>query len=363
MNDTFLKACRGEKVEYTPVWLMRQAGRYLPQYQAVRANVDFLTLCKTPELAAEVTLQPVEILGVDAAILFSDILMPVEPMGIRLEFSNKEGPILSEPIRNRSAVERLIIPDTEEDMPFIIETIKILRKKLENKVPLIGFSGAPFTLATYIIEGGTSKNFIHTKKMMFQHNGVFSYLMDKLTVTVISYLSSQIKAGAQAVQIFDTWAGMLTPGDYKEFALPYVKLVVDALKISPPRPPLVKGGGGDFQVNQKIPIIYFVNDCAGILKEIRKSGADVIGIDWRIDIGDAIKKLGKKVVVQGNLDPCALFLPREKIEERVKDILWKGEAAKGHIFNLGHGILPETPVENAIAMVEAVHKYGKKNAD
>ena len=342
MNDTFLRACRGEKVEYTPVWLMRQAGRYLPQYQAVRANVDFLTLCKNPELAAEVTLQPVEILGVDAAILFSDILIPVEPMGLRLEFSNKEGPVLSEPIRNRAAVERLIIPDTEVDMHFIIETIKILREKLKNKVPLIGFSGAPFTLATYMIEGGVSKNFLHTKKMMFQHNGVFSYLMDKLTTTIISYLSAQVKAGVQAVQIFDTWAGMLTPVDYKEFALPYVKKAISDLK------------------KEGVPIVYFINDCAGILKEVRKSGADVIGIDWRIDIGDAIKKLGKEVVVQGNLDPCALFLPREKIEERVKDILWKGEFAKGHIFNLGHGILPETPVENAIAMVEAVHKYGRK---
>ncbi len=342
MNDTFLKACRGEEIEYTPVWLMRQAGRYLPEYQLVRANVDFLTLCKAPELAAKVTLQPVDILGVDAAILFSDILIPVEAMGLRLAFSDKQGPILSEPIRNKSAVERLIIPDTEEDMPFIIKTIKILRKELENKVPLLGFSGAPFTLATYMIEGGTSKNFLHTKKMMFQHSVIFSYLMEKLTVTVISYLSAQIKAGAQAVQLFDTWAGMLAPPDYKEFVLPYVKKAISGLK------------------KEGVPIIYFINDCAGILKEVKKSGADVIGIDWRLDIGDAINSLGKKVVIQGNLDPCALFLPKEKLEEKIKDILWKGEVAKGHIFNLGHGILPETPVENVIAMVEAVHKYGKK---
>jgi uroporphyrinogen decarboxylase len=342
MNDTFLRACRGEKVEYTPVWLMRQAGRYLPQYQAVRANVDFLSLCKTPELAAEVTLQPIEILGVDAAILFSDILIPVEAMGMSLEFPEKYGPTLSEPIRNKSAVDRLIVPDTEDDMPFIIETIKILREKLKNKVPLIGFSGAPFTLATYMIEGGSSKNFIHTKKMMFQNNRLFNYLMDKLTLTVTSYLSAQIRAGVQAVQIFDTWAGVLTPFDYKEAVLPYVKKAISELK------------------KEGVPIIYFANDCAGIIKEIRKSGADVIGIDWKIDIGDAIKKLGKKVVVQGNLDPCALFLSREEIEERVKDILWKGEAAKGHIFNLGHGILPETPVENAIALIEAVHKYSHK---
>ena len=342
MNDTFLRACHGEEVEYTPVWLMRQAGRYLPQYQAVRANVDFLTLCKTPKLAAEVTIQPVEILGVDAAILFSDILIPVEAMGMRLVFSDKQGPILSEPIRNKSAVDKLIIPDVEEDMPFVLETIEILRKELENKVPLIGFSGAPFTLATYMIEGRTSKNFLHTKKMMFQHSGVFSYLMEKLTITVVSYLSSQIKAGAQAVQIFDTWAGMLAPVEYKEFALPYVKKAISELK------------------KEGVPIIYFINDCAGILKEVKKSGADVIGIDWRIDMSDAIKRLGKKVVVQGNLDPCELFLPKEKLEERIKDILWKGESAKGHIFNLGHGILPETPVENVIAMIEAVHKYGRK---
>jgi len=340
MNDIFLRACRGEEVEYTPVWLMRQAGRYLPQYQAVRANVDFLTLCKTPELAAEVTLQPIEILGVDAAILFSDILIPIEAMGMSLEFPEKSGPTLSEPIRNKSAIDKLVVPDTEVDMPFIIKTIRILREKLD--VPLIGFSGAPFTLATYMIEGGSSKNFVHTKRMMFQNNRLFQYLMDKLALTITSYLTAQIRAGVQVVQIFDTWAGAVTPYDYKESILPFVKRTIAELK------------------KEGVPIIYFANDCAGILKEIKKSGADVVGIDWRIDIGDAIRKLGKKSIVQGNLDPCALFLSKEEIEERVKDILWKGETAKGHIFNLGHGILPETSVENAIALVEAVHKYGKK---
>ncbi|MBI4684032.1 MAG: uroporphyrinogen decarboxylase [Nitrospirae bacterium] len=341
MNDVFLKACRGEKVEYTPVWLMRQAGRYLPEYQAVRGNVDFLTLCKTPELAAKVTLQPVDILGVDAAILFSDILIAVEAMGMNLEFSDKKGPVLSEPIRTKSAVARLTVPDTEDSMPFVLETIKILRKEL--KVPLIGFSGAPFTLATYMIEGGSSKNFLHTKKMMFQNRGLFDYLMKKLTKTVISYLSAQIVAGAQAVQLFDSWAGVLAPSDYKESALPYVKKAVTAIRKEHP----------------ETPIIYFVNDCAGILKDAKKSGADVIGIDWRVDMSEAVKKLGKKVVIQGNLDPCALFLPKEMIDDRVIDILDKAKAAKGHIFNLGHGILPETPVENAIAMVEAVHKYSR----
>ena len=345
MNDTFLKACRGEKVEYTPVWFMRQAGRYLPQYQAIRSNMDFLTLCKNPKFAAEVTLQPVDILGVDAAILFSDILIPVEAMGMHLEFSEKEGPVLSEPVRNKAAVEKLIIPDIEEDLPFVLETIKILRKELENKVPLIGFSGAPFTLATYMIEGGSSKNYLNTKKMMFQNSGAFGYLMEKLSDVVTSYLSSQINAGAQAVQIFDSWAGILAPSDYRTFALPYVRKIISDLK------------------KEGVPVIYFANNCAGILKEVKKCGADVIGIDWRIDIGDAIKKIGKKIVVQGNLDPCALFLPREKLEERAGEILWKGEAAKGHIFNLGHGILPQTPVENVVALVEAVHSQGRNTTD
>lgn len=340
MNDTFLKACRGEPVDYTPVWIMRQAGRYLPEYQAVRAEVDFLTLCKTPELAAKVTIQPVERLGVDAAILFSDILIPVEAMGMHLEFSDKKGPILREPIRTKSALERLIIPDTEDSMPFVIEAIRILRREL--KVPLIGFSGAPFTLATYMIEGGSTKNFSNTKRMMFQNPNLFNALMEKLTLTVISYLTSQIRAGVQAVQIFDSWAGILSPDDYDEFVLPYIKKAISGLK------------------GEGVPVIYFANECAGLLNSIKKTGADVIGIDWRIDLKEAIKRLGKRYSVQGNLDPCALFLPKEKIEDKVKEIIWRGKYARGHIFNLGHGILPETPVENAVAMVEAVHKFSKR---
>jgi uroporphyrinogen decarboxylase len=340
MNDTFLKSCRGEKTDYTPVWLMRQAGRYLPEYQAVRSGVDFLTLCKTPHLAATVTKQPVDILGVDAAILFSDILIAVEAMGMSLEFSEKKGPVLHDPVRNKSAVDRLAIPDTEDSMPFVLETIKILRQDLS--VPLIGFSGAPFTLATYMIEGGSSKTFLNTKRMMFQNPSVFRRLMEKITATVISYLTAQIRAGAQAVQIFDSWAGALAPDDYRQFALPPVKKAVAELK------------------KEGVPVIYFVNDCAGILAEAKKANPDVLGVDWRIDMKDAVRKTNKKFVLQGNLDPCALFLPKEKLEDKVKDILAKGEPAKGHIFNLGHGILPETPVENAIAMVQAVHKYSER---
>lgn len=342
MNDTFLRACRGEKVDYTPVWLMRQAGRYMKEYQEVRSRVDFLTLCKTPELAAQVTLQPVDILGVDAAILFSDILIPVEAMGMHLEFSEKKGPILAEPVRTKAGVDRLVIPDTEDSMPFVLETIRILRRELEHKVPLIGFSGAPYTLATYIIEGGSSKNFVNTKKMMYQNPGLFQGLLEKITATVIEYLTAQIKAGAQAVQIFDSWGGNLSPYDYEHIIFPHVKRAVKTLK------------------KFDVPVIFFINDCAGLLEIAKKSGADVIGIDWRVDIAKAIKRLGKKVSVQGNLDPCVLFGTAEHIEERVGDILDKAFPARGHIFNLGHGILPETPVENAIAMVEAVHRLSRQ---
>lgn len=341
MNDTFLKACRGEKTDYTPVWLMRQAGRYMKEYQDVRAKVDFLTLCKTPELAAKVTLQPIDILNADAAILFSDILIPVEAMGMPLEFHDKKGPILGDPVRTKAGVDRLVIPDTEDSMPFVLETIKILRRELADRVPLIGFSGAPFTLATYIIEGGSSKNFGHTKRMMYQNGGLFGGLLEKITAVVIEYLSAQIKAGAQAVQIFDSWAGILAPYDYENVIFPYVKKAVKELK---------KYG---------VPVIYFVNDCAGILDIAKKSGADVLGIDWRVDMAKAVKIIGKKAAIQGNLDPCVLFGTKEHIEERVQDILNKAESAKGHIFNLGHGILPETPVENAIAMVEAVHRLSR----
>lgn len=340
MDDTFLRACRGEEVGHTPVWIMRQAGRYMKEYQEVRAQVDFLTLCKTPELAATVTLQPVHKLGVDAAILFSDILVTVEAMGMDLQFHEKRGPVLKDPIRSRAQVERLVVPDPEDDLSYVMETIKILRKEL--KVPLIGFSGAPFTLATYMIEGGSSKTFLNIKKMMYQSPALFGDLMDMISESVQSYLVAQIKAGAQAVQLFDSWAGVLSPLDFRESVLPYVKNIISGIK------------------KEGVPVIYFVNNCGSLLREIKKAGADVIGVDWRIDMKDAVKAIGKKYAVQGNLDPIALFLPEEKIRERVADILEKGRAARGHIFNLGHGILPETPVEAAQALVRAVHELSRK---
>ncbi len=349
MNDVFLKACRGEDVPDTPVWIMRQAGRYLKQYQKIRKKIDFLTLCKTPELAAEVTIQPIDALGVDAAILFSDILIPAEAMGMKLKFFEKKGPVLTPPIRDEHSVKKLLVPEPEDSLGFVMETIKILRKELNTRVPLIGFSGAPFTMATYMIEGGTSKNFLQTKKMIFQSPGLYASLMEKVTQTLVKYLEAQMKAGIQAVQLFDTWAGIFSPQDYKDYVLPYIKRVIKGIK--------------DWQsteLAESVPIIYFVGECGGLLEEIKTCGADVIGIDWRINMDDAIKRLGNNISVQGNLDPCALFQPREKIQGRVKDILNMAVSARGHIFNLGHGILPETRVENVVAMVEMVHNLSKK---
>lgn len=342
MNDTFLKACRREKTDYTPVWLMRQAGRYLPEYQRVRSKVDFLTLCKTPDLAAEVTIQPVDILKVDAAILFSDILIPVEAMGMKLEFSESKGPILYNPVRDELSILRLRNIEPDEDVPFVAETIKILVRQL--KVPLIGFSGAPFTLATYMIEGGSSKNFVNTKRMMYQNPELFCSLMEKITDTVINYLASQISAGVHAVQVFDSWAGILSPVDFEKFALPYVKKIITSVN----------------NINSQIPIIYFAFNGSAMLDIVKQSGADVLGLDWRIDIGHARDIIGSDIAVQGNLDPCVLFGTKDLIRERVGNILNAVSGSNGHIFNLGHGILPETPVDNAIAMVDAVHEMSMR---
>lgn len=339
MNDTFLRACRGEKTDYTPVWIMRQAGRYLPEYQKIRSKVDFLTLCKTPELAAEVTIQPIDILKVDAAILFSDILIPVEAMGMKLEFSESKGPILYEPVRDEIGFLRLREIEPKDDVPFVMETIKILLKHL--KVPLIGFSGAPFTLATYMTEGGSSKNYINMKKMMYRNPELYSRLMDRITNVVIKYLQAQVDAGVHAVQVFDSWAGILSPVDFEKFALPYVQRIVSEFK-------------------DRLPVIYFAFNGSAMLNSVMKSGAGILGLDWRIEMSDAVSIIGNNASVQGNLDPCILFGTKDLIRERVAHILKGAEGAKGHIFNLGHGILPETPVENAIAMVEAVHELSRR---
>lgn len=339
MNETFLQACRGEKTEYTPIWMMRQAGRYLPEYQKVRGNVTFLELCKSPELCVEVTLQPIDLLGMDAAILFSDILILMEAMGAPLDFHEGKGPIFATTVRDRQALDKLIVPDPDEATGFVMETIRLLRKEL--KVPLIGFAGAPFTCATYLIEGGSSKVFWETKKLMFTQPELFHGLMEKITSATILYLQAQARAGAQALQLFDSWAGILAPCDFEEFAYPYVKRILASLK------------------SYNIPLIYFANNGATLLDYSASSGADVIGLDWRINIRDAIARVGNKAV-QGNIDPFALLLPKEKLKARIQRLLDDARDAHGHIFNLGHGIHQFTPPEQAKLAVELVHELSRR---
>ncbi len=343
MNDTFLKACRGEKTDYTPVWMMRQAGRYLPEYQKVRGTVSFLELCKRPDLACEVTLQPIDILDVDAAILFSDILIPLEAMGLTLEFHEGRGPVFPDPVRSQKAVDDLIIPDPEEHLSFVLETIKLLRRELATRVPLIGFSGAPFTLATYLIEGGSSKTFFEIKKMMYTAPDLYDALLRKITDCTVVYLQAQARAGAQALQIFDSWAGVLAPGDFRRFALPYVQEIIREVRKT-----------------TDVPIIYFANNGATLLEDALQSGADVLGLDWRINIGDAVRRVNGKVSLQGNYDPCALLLPPAEMDRRIAILLDDARGARGHIFNLGHGILPQIPPEQAKYFIDAVHRLSGK---
>jgi uroporphyrinogen decarboxylase len=322
---------------------MRQAGRYMPEYRAVREKTDFLALCKAPELAAKVTLQPIDKLHVDAAILFSDILILPEAMGADLKFGEGMGPQLSPVIRSRSDVDRLKEIDPESSLAFVMETIRILRRALEGIVPLIGFSGAPFTLATYLVEGGSSKDFVHVKSMMYQDPKTAHLLFEKLSDAVTAYLNAQIEAGAQAVQIFDTWAGICAPIDFDTFVFPYVKRIIDGLH------------------RDGIPVIYYCNGGSTLLSRMRKLNSDVVGVDWRIDIDVAWKAIGHDRAVQGNLDPCVLFMDRDGIEVRVRDILERVQGMPGHIFNLGHGVLPTTPVENVQALVEIVHNLSLRS--
>ncbi len=346
-ESLFLRACRRQPVERTPIWMMRQAGRYLPQYRAVRAKVSFLELCKTPELACEVTVQPIDEFGFDAAILFCDILIPLEAMGMELDFT--PAPVLPDPVRDRAAVDKLVVPDPEATMPFVMEAVRHIRRALDGRVPLIGFAGAPFTLATYAVEGGGSKSYPNLKALMFQDPDAAHALLDKLSECCATYLEAQVAAGAQAVQLFDSWAGILAPRDFREFALRYAQLTFERLRSSRT---WADGGG--------VPIIYFVNGCAPYLDDYAKSGADVLGIDWRIDLGAARARLGTDVAVQGNMDPTCLFLPKDKIRERVQEVLDGAGDAPGHIFNLGHGVLPMTDPEHVRAMVDAVKELSKR---
>jgi len=340
MSDyPFLQACRGEATDFTPVWLMRQAGRYLPQYMAVRSKCTFLELCKTPELAAEVTIQPIDYLGADAAILFSDILTPVEPMGLKLDFV--PGPVFESPVRSMADVEALRIPDPEEGVPFVMETIRILRRAFEGRVPLIGFGGAPFTLACYMVEGKGSKDFAHIKRMMYAAPEVYAALMDKITEMDRLYLNAQVRAGAQAIQIFDTWGGIVSPSDYAKYVLPYTQKLIDGL-------------------DRSVPVIHFVKGAGTMLDLVRRAGSDVVGLDWHVNLGTARDTLGPQLAVPGNIDPTVLYAPHAHIEREVKRILDENAGRPGHIFNLGHGILPNVPPENAKFMVDCVHRLSGK---
>ena len=338
-SDRFLNACRGEPVDTTPIWIMRQAGRYLPEYRAVRARHSFLDVCHQPELACEVTLQPIERLGVDAAILFSDIMIPLEGMGCRIAFD--PGPVFAEPVRTAADVDRLRPVEPEQDVPFVLDAVRLIRRELDGKVPLIGFSGAPFTLAAYMVEGKGSRNFENLKKMMYAAPDVYRALMDKVTDTVIRYLNAQVAAGAQALQVFDTWGGILSPADYAAYVLPYSRRVIAGL-------------------DRSVPVIHFVKGCGLLLDLVRQAGGDVLGIDWHIDLADAIGQVGDAFSVQGNLDPTVLLGPESLVRERAAEIVAKGRRARGHVFNLGHGILPMIPPENAEALVDAVHAAGRR---
>jgi uroporphyrinogen decarboxylase len=340
-SHPFLRACRRQPTEYTPIWLMRQAGRYMKEYRTLRKKYSFLEMCKNPEIAAQVTLQPVKKFKLDAAIIFSDILIPLEPMGVAFEFAKGRGPVFHHPVREIKDVEKLRLIQPEEEVPFLMKTIRMVRQELEGKIPLIGFCGAPFTLASYIIEGGHSKNYILTKGMMYQNRPAWDALMVKISDVLIRYLNAQIRAGVQAAQLFDSWAGCLSPTDYEEYVLPYSKRVING-------------------IDKGVPLIHFATSNATLLELMKRAGGDVIGVDWRIDIGEAWARIGYDVGVQGNLDPVLLFGPVDLIKKEVKRILDRVGGRPGHIFNLGHGIFPNTPVENVTALIDIVHELSAR---
>lgn len=349
-NSRFMKACRGEPVDCTPIWLMRQAGRYMQEYRDVRATTTFLGLCKTPELAAKVTLDAQRILGVDAAILFADLLPILEPMGLELDYPKGVGPQIANPVRSGADVDALKTPDPKESMPFVGEAIKLVRDGLPGDVPLIGFAGAPFTLAAYAIEGGGSKNYIEAKKIMYGDTGAWNAMLEKLAGQIIDYLKAQVDWGVQCIQIFDSWVGALSPRDYREYALPHTRRVIGEVKTY------------IAEKDARVPVIYFGTGTATLLSTILNTEhqtpntelPDVIGIDWHTPLTRGWE-LGAKSV-QGNLDPVSLFAPKEVVLRKAQEIIDEAGNRDGHIFNLGHGILPKTPVDNVKALVDYVHE-------
>ncbi len=342
-NDRYLRALLRQPVDMTPVWMMRQAGRYLPEYTRVRAQAgDFMSLCKNPELACEVTLQPLERYPLDAAILFSDILTIPDAMGLGLYFTQGEGPHFQRPITGKAEAEKLPIPDPEQELRYVIDAVRITRQALADKIPLIGFSGSPWTLATYMVEGASSKAFTKLKKMMYAQPAVLHLLLQKLADSVILYLNAQIKAGVNAVMIFDTWGGVLSGRDYREFSLYYMHKIIDGL---------IHENEG-----QPVPVTLFTKGGGQWLEAMAATGCDALGIDWTTDIADARRRVGHKVAIQGNMDPSVLYASPARIEQEVAAILASFGAGSGHIFNLGHGIHQDTLPEHAGVFVDAVHR-------
>lgn len=340
-QSPFLRACRLEPNSVTPIWLMRQAGRYMPEYRAVRQQTSFLDLCRNPRLCAEVMLHAVQQLGVDAAILFADLLPMLQPMGIDLEFSAGEGPVIHNPVREPLDVDRVRELDELEALDFVFEAVRLTRAGLPDALPLIGFAGAPFTLASYVIEGGASRNFVHTRRLMFRDEGAWNELLSRLARGVARYLRAQIDSGAQAVQLFDSWVGCLGPDDYRRYVLPHTRSIVEAL----PR---------------DVPLVNFATGNPALLPLLAEAGGAVIGADWRVRLEDAWRTVGYDKAIQGNLDPLVLLSDPAEIRRRAKEILDQAAGRPGHIFNLGHGVLPETPVENVRALVDAVHELSQR---
>jgi uroporphyrinogen decarboxylase len=338
MNSRFLDACRRRPTDVRPVWFMRQAGRYMKQYREIRAKASILEICKRPDLAAQVTLQPVEVLDVDAAIIFADLLLPVEPMGLKLKFVAGEGPNIGNPVRTSDDVDSLSISNTDE-LGYVGEAIQLVVRQLAGRVPVIGFVGAPFTLASYMIEGGPSKSFIRTKAMMYRDETLWRRLMGKLVDVLGPFAIAQATAGARAIQVFDSWVGALGPDDYVRYVAPYSRALIERIRTA------------------SVPVIHFGTGAAGFFRELHAAGGDVMGVDWRVNIDQAWMDISYRSAVQGNLDPAVLFAPLPELKMRVLELLKRTGSRPGHIFNLGHGILPETPVENVRAVVDIVHEF------
>ena len=337
-NSSFVRACRALPVEATPVWFMRQAGRYMPEYRAVRKHHSILEICKSPELAAEVTITAAEKLGVDAAIIFADLLLPLEVMGLPFHFASGEGPVVETPLRSAEQIANLN-DNRAGDLGYVAESVRRVAAHFGEKMPVIGFCGAPFTLASYMIEGAGSRNYLNTKRMMHGMTAAWNQLMHKLVKVLSEYAVAQVHAGADALQVFDSWVGCLSPADYRDFVLPHTKELVGKLKQS------------------GVPVIYFGTDTAALLTSMQETGADVISLDWRVNLDEAWNTLGHGCAVQGNLDPAALFADMKMVRRRSLEVLRRAGGRAGHIFNLGHGILPETPVETVRAVVELVHEH------